>query len=220
MTTNKNIQSHERGLRFFNEIVYEALPAVYNAVDWLTFGVWWRLVRRSLNFVPLGGCVLEVGFGPGRLQVELAKRADMCLGLDLAWGMCHFTQERLLRANLPSRLVRGDALRLPFADNTFDSVISTFAVSGIPNGNCVLQEMARVTATNGRIVLVDIGLPSNGNRLGTSLARLWERMGDFLYDLPQMITAVGLTLTAFEEFGPGNHIRAVVGQKTTVQIRH
>jgi hypothetical protein len=62
-------------------------------------------------------------------------------------------------------------------------------------------------------VLVDIGLPADGNRLGTLLARLWERMGDFLYDQRSMIQAAGLNVSQFEEFGPGRHIRAVVGER-------
>ena len=202
-----------RQLRFFNDVIYEGFPAAYNALDWLTFGAWWRLVRQALAYVPPGGRVLEIGFGPGRLQVELARRADVCLGLDLAWGMCRFSRRRLLQAGLPSRLVRGSVFTLPYPSDSFDTVVSTFAFSGFPEGALALDEMVRVTAAGGCIVLVDIGLPGDGNRLGVLLARLWEGLGDFLYDQPQMMEAAGLAVTVFEEFGPGNHIRAVVGRK-------
>lgn len=202
-----------RRLRFFNEFVYEALPAAYNAMDRLTFGAWWGLVRRALEYVPRGGYLLEIGFGPGRLHVELARRVEVCVGLDLAWGMCRYTQKRLKRAKLPPRLVQGNVFALPYANDTFTSLISTFAFSGFPNGEAALREMVRVTAVDGHIILVDIGLPSDGNLLGTSLARLWQLMGDFLYDLPTMMTEAGLTVITNEEYGPGKHIRVVVGQK-------
>jgi len=207
-----------RRLRFFNDIIYELLPAAYNALDWLTFGAWWRLVRQALNYLPTGGQVLEIGFGPGRLHAEIVQQSDVCLGIDLAWGMCQFTQKRLHQANLPSLLVRGSVFSLPYKNDAFNSIVSTFAFSGFPDGAQAMAEMARVTAVDGQIILIDIGVPTDSNRLGISLAHLWESMGDFLYDLPQLMTTAGLTVTVFEEFGPGNHIRAVVGEKKRVVI--
>lgn len=213
MTNSRRSSAQERWLRFFNNTVYEFFAPAYNAMDWLTFGAWWRLLRRALEYVPTDGRVLEVGFGPGRLHVELARRADLCTGLDLAWGMCRYTQRRLQKAGLPSKIVRGSVFELPYPTNTFDVVVSTFAFSGFPEGADAMGEMGRVAAPGGRVVLVDIGLPSNGNRLGTALARLWERMGDFLYNQPELMREAGLEVTVFDEYGPGNHIRAIVGQK-------
>jgi len=213
MRPPRRTASQDRWLRFFNSVFYDALAPLYNSMDWLTFGAWWRLVRRALEHVPSGGRVLEVGFGPGKLHVELARQAECCVGLDLAWGMCRFTQRRLRRLGLPSRITQGSAFELPYPSITFDMVVSTFAVSGLPNATDVLREMARVTNVGGRVVLVDIGLPGDNNRAGTFWARLWERMGDFLYDQPTMMQTVGLEITHFEEFGAGNHIRAVVGTR-------
>ena len=207
------IPSQERRLRFFNDVVYETFPAAYNAVDRLTFGAWWQLVRRALEYVPEGGRVLEIGFGPGRLHVELARRAGQCVGLDLAWGMCRFTQRRLHRAGLNSQIVRGSVFTLPYPGNLFDTVVSTFAFSGFPEGERAMGEMARVTAAGGCVVLVDMGLPRDRNRVGMFLARLWQYLGDFLYDQPLLMQEAGLEVTVFEEFGPGDHIRAIVGQK-------
>lgn len=206
-------KSQERWLRFFNEVGYNALAPLYNAMDWLTFGAWWRLVRRALGHVPPGKRVLEIGFGPGKLHVHLARQAALCAGLDLAWGMCRFTYRRLRRANLPANLTRGSVFELPYPTGTFDIVVGTFAFSGFPNGPAAMREMARVLAHNGQLVLVDIGLPADGNRMGTFWARLWERMGDFLYDQRALMADAGLTVTTFEEFGPGKHIRTIVGQK-------
>lgn len=205
--------TQERWLRFFNNIVYEAFPQAYNALDRLTFGAWWNLVRRALEYVPPAGRVLEIGFGPGRLHVELARRASLCVGLDLAWGMCRFTRQRLSREGLSSHIAQGSVFALPYPDNTFDTLVSTFAFSGFPQGELAMREIGRVTVAGGRIVLVDIGLPANNNRLGNFFARLWERMGDTLYDQPLLMREAGLEVVVCEEFGPGDHIRAVVGQK-------
>lgn len=203
----------DRWLRFWNQIVYRSLAPFYNALDVLTFGAWWRLVRRALEYVPRNARVLEVGSGPGKLQDELSARSDLSVGLDLAMGMCRFTSRRLRRAGLLPRLVCGDARRLPFGPAAFNAVLSTFTVSGIPDGSTVLGEQARVITAGGRVVVVDIGWPSDGNRLGRSLAKLWERMGDFLYDQRALMEASGLKVVEFEEFGPGRHIRAVIGER-------
>lgn len=207
--------AQDRWLRLFNRLLYAKLPALYNALDIGTLGAWWRLVRRALDYVPAQGRVLEIGFGPGRLHVELARRVDACHGLDLASGMCRFTRQRLARAGLSSRIVRGSVFALPYADDAFHTVVSTFAFSGFPDGERAMAELSRVTRPAGRVVLVDIGPPRDGNPLGLLLARLWQSLGDFLYDQPAMMRAAGLKLLAFNEFGLGRHIRAVVGLKPT-----
>jgi ubiquinone/menaquinone biosynthesis C-methylase UbiE len=212
--------SQERWLRFFNRIVYNRMAPAYDALDWLTLGVWWRLVRRALDHVPTRGRVLEVGFGPGKLQLELARRVDEAHGVDLAWGMCRLTQQRLRRANSTSYLTCGSVFALPYRSESFETTVSTFAFSGFEHGEQALAEMVRVTADDGCVVLVDIGLPSDGNRLGTFLARLWEKMGDFLYDLPAMMRGAGLKVVLCQEFGPGKHIRAVVGMRDGVLRRN
>lgn len=206
--------SQDRWLRFFNRVVYATMAPLYDALDWMTLGAWWRLVRRALDYVPPGGQVLEIGFGPGKLHARLVQQAELCAGLDLAEGMCRFTQRRLRREGLPVRLVRGNVLALPFLCGAFDVVVSTFAFSGFPDGLDALREMARVVRSGGRVVILDMALPSDGNRVGTFWARLWERMGDFLYDQPALMCQAGLEVDAFEEFGPGRHLRAVVGVKS------
>ena len=123
------------------------------------------------------------------------------------------TRRRLQRAGLPSRVVRGSVFALPYPAGAFDVVVSTFALSGLPDGLAALREMACVTGAGGRVVLVDIGLPGDGNRAGVFWACLWERMGDFLYDQPALMREAGLEVSAFEEYGPGHHIRLAVGLK-------
>jgi ubiquinone/menaquinone biosynthesis C-methylase UbiE len=203
----------ERFLRFFNRVLYNALAPAYDALDWLTLGTWWRLVSRALDYVPADQRVLEIGFGPGKLHVHLARRSSLCVGLDLAPGMCRIARHKLARAGLKSGITRGSVFTLPYPANAFDTVVSTFAFSGLPNGGAALREMARVIRPGGQIVLVDIGLPRDHNRVGVFWARLWERMGDYLYDQPALMAQAGLNMITFDEFGPGRHIRAVVGKK-------
>ena len=121
----------------------------------------------------------------------------------------------MIRQELPSRIAQANVYALPYAANSFDTVVSTFAFSGFPDAGRAMREMARVTAPGGRVVLIDIGLPPDDNRLGVFLARLWERMGDYLYNQPQIMADCGLEVVTREPFGPGKHIWAIVGEKRT-----
>jgi ubiquinone/menaquinone biosynthesis C-methylase UbiE len=203
----------ERWLRFFNSVGYNTLAPLYASIDWLTLGTWWRLVHRALEYVPAGRDVLEVGFGPGKLHLALARQAEKLIGLDMALGMCRITARRLRRAGMKPRLVQGSALSIPFADHAFDVIVCTFALSGIPNASQVLAEFSRGLRPGGQVVLVEIGLPSDGNRVGTFWVRLWQSMGVFLYDQRALLKAVGLCVVTYEEYGPGRHIRIIVATK-------
>ena len=67
--------------RFWNP-VYDRLAPLYDAVDWFTGNTTHRLRRRALSYLPLvGSRVLEIGFGSGRLHLELAEAYDLA-GLD------------------------------------------------------------------------------------------------------------------------------------------
>jgi ubiquinone/menaquinone biosynthesis C-methylase UbiE len=205
--------AQERWLRFFNKVVYRSMAPAYDAMDLFTFGAWWRLVRHALEHVPDDRDVLEVGFGPGKLHLELARRSSRCTGLDYSPDMCRFARRRVLEAGLEANITRGTAHSLPFADESFDCVVSTFALSGLSEPDTIMAELARVLRPGGRVVVIDIALPKDDNPVGRSLARLWERMGDYLHDFPSIMEKAGLRESLDQEFGPGRHIRALVGIK-------
>ena len=202
-------------LEFYNRVLYNRFASLYAALDWLTLGVWWQLLSRALDYMPEKNRILEVGFGPGKLHVELVQRSEICVGLDMARGMCRLTQRRLASVGLTSLLTQGDMQALPYPDGAFDALVSTFALPGVPDGLRAVQEMARVVKADGRIVLVDVGLPADGNRFGTFWARLWKQMGGILHDHPSLFEQTGLAIRDYAEFGPGKHIRVMVGEKKT-----
>eukprot|EP00544_Gedaniella_sp_CCMP2646_P013576 CAMPEP_0202490496 /NCGR_PEP_ID=MMETSP1361-20130828/7887_1 /ASSEMBLY_ACC=CAM_ASM_000849 /TAXON_ID=210615 /ORGANISM="Staurosira complex sp., Strain CCMP2646" /LENGTH=234 /DNA_ID=CAMNT_0049120395 /DNA_START=214 /DNA_END=918 /DNA_ORIENTATION=- len=216
MSSQERSAGQDKRLQWWNDVVYNTLAPLYNSLDWLTCGMWWALQSRALDHVERKRCgrVLEVGFGPGRLFVEIARlQPDSLDGIDLAQGMCRFTKERMQRNGLECTIVRGSVHDMPYQDSAFNTLVSTFSFSGFRDGKEAMKEMVRVLAPGGRVVIVDIGLPLDHNRVGTFWARLWEWCGDFLYDIPKLMEESGLTVSTFEEFGPGKHIRVVVGEK-------
>jgi len=197
----------------FNYRRFYDWPAPFYAAGQRLLPVWRRYTEAVLPWLPPTGDVLEIGPGPGVLLEKLSGRHPLAVGFDLSPGMLREAQQRLRRAHRRTRLVRGDAVRLPFTSDSFDAVATTFALSAIPDGLGAVREMARVLRPAGVLALVDAGYPSDGNWAGSALARLWERSGDFMRDEATLMAQAGLDVILQREFGAFNGIRLVVGRK-------
>jgi len=199
--------------RRFWDVIYDRLAALYDGVDWLTGGTTHRLRQRALCYLPPEGSrVLEIGFGSGRLHVELAERYTIA-GLDRAPGMVRLTERRLAERGLSSDVQVGDATALPWAEATFDAVLSTFAFSAFPDADAALAEMVRVARPGGTIIIVDAGEAQDGNTMAHLLAQLWSAFGDYMRDEVPLMEAHGLTKVTREDYGPWGCVHVTVGTK-------
>jgi demethylmenaquinone methyltransferase/2-methoxy-6-polyprenyl-1,4-benzoquinol methylase len=125
----------------------------------LSFGQdrgWRRATRAALGLRP-GERVLDVGAGTGVSTEELARSGAFAVGADLSIGMLR--AGRAVRADVP--LLAGDALRLPFAEATFDAVTISFALRNVVDTDAALHELARVTRPGGRLVVCEFSHPVN-----------------------------------------------------------
>jgi ubiquinone/menaquinone biosynthesis C-methylase UbiE len=198
--------------RRFWEPVYDRLAGLYDAVDWFTGNTTHRLRRRALHYLPPAGYrVLEVGFGSGKLHVEMAGRHRMA-GVDRAYGMARLTRRRLAARGLRSDLLVGSIDALPWQGGHFDAIISTFAFSAFPDAGVALDEMVRVVRPGGRVIIVDAGEASDGNLVAHLLARLWAAVGDYIRDEVPLMEARGLAVER-EEYGPWRCVHVVVGTR-------
>jgi ubiquinone/menaquinone biosynthesis C-methylase UbiE len=198
--------------RKFWDRVYDRLAGLYDAVDWLTANTTHRLRRRVWRYLPPANSrVLEIGFGSGKLHLELAAQYELS-GLDLAPGMARLTQHRLARQHRHSTLCVGSAMALPWPDARFDAVLSTFAFSALPDAGRALDEMVRVTRPGGQVIVVDAGEAQNGNRMAHLLARLWEIFGDYMRDEVPLMETRGLSVQR-EDYGPWGCVHVVAGTR-------
>jgi ubiquinone/menaquinone biosynthesis C-methylase UbiE len=206
----------EKIQRHFWAPVYDRLAGLYDAVDWFTAGTTHRLRKRALRYLPPPGSrLLEIGFGSGRLHLELAERYEMA-GLDRAPGMVHLTKQRLAARGCTSNLCVGSAYALPWPDARFDAVLSTFAFSAFPDADRALDEMVRLIKPGGRMIIVDAGEAADGNLFARFLAWLWEAFGDYMRDEVPLMEARGLEVER-EEYGPGGCVHVVVGTQPSSQ---
>lgn len=119
-------------------------------------GVERRMFPQSRHWVcsRARGRTLELGVGTGANLEHYG--ADIALtGLDWSAAMLSLAQDRALRAARAVTLHRGDASALAFADDSFDTVVSTFALCCIPDHHAALQEAVRVLRPGGRLLLAD-----------------------------------------------------------------
>jgi ubiquinone/menaquinone biosynthesis C-methylase UbiE len=124
---------------------------VYDPLTSTFFGPAWHNWR--LTVMPWVGTkhTLEIACGTGELMYELSRRATLVTGVDRSPSMLGSASRKLLPQNVS--LAVADALRLPFRDASFDTVVSTFPASFIASAG-VLNEVARVLEPGGYFVVV------------------------------------------------------------------
>ena len=109
-----------------------------------------RTLLRWLGPGDLRGLrVLDVAGGDGYWAGQARKRGARAVALDLATSKLHYGRGL---ANAPA-LIKGDALQLPFADASFDRVMSICAIEHFDDGEKALDEMTRVLAPGGELVM-------------------------------------------------------------------
>jgi SAM-dependent methyltransferase len=108
-----------------------------------------RTLLRWLGPDLRGLRVLDVAGGDGYWAAQARKRGAYAVALDLDSGKL----ARGAQLGMAPALVRADALKLPFADGSFDRVMSICAIEHFDDGAQALNEMARVLAPRGELVM-------------------------------------------------------------------
>jgi len=153
------------------------------AIRFLPF--WRQWLDQSLPYL-VGPRVLEISFGTGYLMSRYAGLYE-CHGIDYNRTMVATAQRNLKRAGVAAELVEGNVEDLPYVNGAFDSVLITMAFTAYPDADRAMTEIHRVLRPGGRLLLIDVNFPSDGNRLGTWLTQRWQAGGDIVRDLPALL---------------------------------
>lgn len=140
--------------------MFDDVAARYDLTnDVLAFGqtrAWRRATVRALE-PSSGDVILDLAAGTGSSTVPFDEAGAFAVPCDFSIGMLSEGRRRL--PTLP--FVAGDALRLPFADGTFDAVTISFGLRNVVDTEGALREMLRVTRPGGRLVICEFSQPSH-----------------------------------------------------------
>lgn len=106
-----------------------------------------------------GDTVLDVACGPGLVACAFAPHAGRVTGIDITPAMIEQARKRQQEQGLGNLdWVVGDALPLPWADDSFSLVITRYSFHHFPEPHQVLAEMVRVCCPGGRVLVADVAM--------------------------------------------------------------
>lgn len=116
---------------------------------------------RQMLLKDVIGDVLEIGFGTGLNLAYYPETINSLTTVDVNFGMNQLAQKRIANApfSVESKVLNGD--NLPFAEESFDTVVSTWTLCSIANITQALQEIKRVLKPEGRFFFIEHGLSDN-----------------------------------------------------------
>lgn len=105
--------------------------------------------------------ILDVGSGTGETVLEIAAKVapgGLAVGVDFSEEGIAAANEKVKQRKLEevAEFRLGDAERLPFADETFDAVVSECVVCLVPDKQRALNEKVRVLRPGGRVIMHDV----------------------------------------------------------------
>jgi demethylmenaquinone methyltransferase/2-methoxy-6-polyprenyl-1,4-benzoquinol methylase len=138
--------------------MFDEVAARYDRTnDVLSFGqdrLWRRGVAAAVAAEP-GDRILDVAAGTGSSSDPFVGAGAYVVAADFSLGM----MRQGARSRPSLRFVAGDALDLPFADDSFDAVTISFGLRNVADVPAALAEMRRVTRPGGRLVICECSHP-------------------------------------------------------------
>lgn len=133
---------------------YNRIAPVYDLMETFVEHFAFRHWREKLWSQVSGEGVLEVGVGRGKNMAYYPDNIQVT-AIDLSNKMLREAQRRAERLGLDVDLRQMDVQALDFPDGTFDTVVTSFVFCSVPDPVLGLRELARVTRSDGQIILLE-----------------------------------------------------------------
>lgn len=147
------IKSIIGAMRLFFYLLYQPFAWTYDWVASIVSAGRWNSWVLSVLPDLAGPRILELGHGPGHLQLALHQKNLYPLGLDRSRQMSRLAARRLRRAGCWPALVRGEAQKLPYPSVWFDQVVCTFPTEYVL-AHDTISEVRRILQDNGLWIIL------------------------------------------------------------------
>ena len=117
----------------------------------------WRKVVTAIIAPKPGMKILDIAAGTGSSSKPLVAKGADVIALDFTEGMLAAGRKR----HKDIKFQQGDALKLPFTEDTFDVTTISFGLRNTSDTSAALKEALRVTKQSGRIVICEFSHPTN-----------------------------------------------------------
>jgi demethylmenaquinone methyltransferase / 2-methoxy-6-polyprenyl-1,4-benzoquinol methylase len=155
-------QSKEERVHGVFEKIYENYDQMNSVISFKQHIRWRKDTMKMMN-VQKGQHALDVCCGTGDWTIALAEAAGpqgRVAGLDFSRNMLKIGEQKVKQKQLDQvTLVHGNAMELPFEDNSFDYVTIGFGLRNVPDYKQVLKEMNRVLKPGGMAVCLETSQP-------------------------------------------------------------
>lgn len=130
------------------------MAAVYDPFLWFGEIAGMRRRRRAL-LAETRGRVLEIGAGTGLNVAHYPSDVDDLLLAEPEPGMRRKLARRVTGLDRPARIIDAGAERLPLADSSVDTVVSTLVLCTVADPERALREIARVLRPDGELLFIE-----------------------------------------------------------------
>jgi demethylmenaquinone methyltransferase / 2-methoxy-6-polyprenyl-1,4-benzoquinol methylase len=149
--------------------MFGSIVARYDTVNSLmTLGLDRQWRRQTVSMAqPRATVALDIATGTGELAFELVRQGSrIVVGADFCVDMLRAAKLKTSRPGVEGRirLVAADAMRLPFADATFDCVVNGFMLRNVDDLLVTFVELCRILRSGGRLVCLDLTRPRGALR--------------------------------------------------------
>jgi ubiquinone/menaquinone biosynthesis C-methylase UbiE len=114
--------------------------------------------HRHILLRQAGGEILEIGFGTGLNLPHYPEQVRKITVVDPNPGMRRKAEKRIEQSGIDVELRLGSGEQLPFEEDTFDCVVSTFTLCSIEDVCRAIGEVYRVLKPGGRFLFLEHGL--------------------------------------------------------------
>lgn len=207
-----------RLVKFGFRLLYNEMAWTYDLVSWVvSLGQWRNWQRTALKHLGVspGASVLELAHGTGNLQLDLYAAGYRRTACDLSQAMGRIARRKLHRHRLEASCVHAYAQQLPFPNQIFDAIVSTFPTPFIIEP-ATLREAYRVLQPGKRLVIVTNAILTGGGVARDVLETAYRVTGqreDYPVDVSRCFMEAGFVVEWVKETCPYSEVFLIIATR-------